>query len=475
MLTRSQKRKLEEAAAAGNATHPAKANLEPQEVKSVVEKPRAPIIRGTLAPIVRNTPTTWESIVEELIVEELSHFEEVAFHGPSSKKEFIENVNARIIKLVKGLESIRGAVSVKLKHKDEQISELQAGYNKLMSEFNCRYVVIENYKKHITKLQDQIDSLVEEIKCNKKSERIEDYRTNTAPMIGSFTAQQKSWSYEDSGKLMPCPHEYSKQLNLHLLKGTQVFDLQMNMGGSIRTYSIDLANMTQTNKSTNCIRKLTLFNNTLTYVFRQSMYYAQIAHEHLYQPTIIYRTLLETSEEYNTVASDFLHHAPSNGPSLNNEYKIESIIAASNPHLALSYCAKKCLLNTPTEVMLWHGSKRASAREVVRDGFQLKYANPDGYFGRGLYFAYYPGYSVSYCRPELDQQTNKIVYEMMYVKVNLGKMYCHSLDYRQSGDIAAPDNFDSVFSVVNKSEDPIFAVYDNAQAYVGYIVRFSKK
>jgi len=120
------------------------------------------------------------------------------------------------------------------------------------------------------------------------------------------------------------------------------------------------------------------------------------------------------------------------------------------------------------EKYLWHGTKPDLVASIVEGGFDERYANLEGLYGAGVYFAEMCSKSDQYCTPD-----EKGRFVLILARVCLGLQYTTS--EQRSGERMAPSGFDSLLGQQDKTKYREFVVYDGNQAYPEWIVWYRRK
>ncbi|XP_059474967.1 poly [ADP-ribose] polymerase tankyrase-like isoform X2 [Neocloeon triangulifer] len=128
------------------------------------------------------------------------------------------------------------------------------------------------------------------------------------------------------------------------------------------------------------------------------------------------------------------------------------------------------------EMRLWHGSPQAE--KICQIGFNLQPSNPNGMFGKGIYFAEHSSKSNQYswgvnggCPTHRDQSCYKCTRQMLLCKVALGRKYLTPQLITN-----APPQIDTVVArpeTINVGlRYPEYVIYNQDQAYPGYLVHY---
>jgi hypothetical protein len=386
---------------------------------------------------------------------------------------------------IRSLKLENASATFKIKRLEEENKSTQQTI-KSLKDVNTKYekelassktIVDEN-----TKLRTMIDEMSAESKQMVGVSGGDNRFKCESNLVKQIVSTSITWYVEgDNSNDIACSGAYSKILETNFSSKKLQFDTMQIIGSGSHDYEIDLAKMTQTNKSTGKVRSLSRQMDKFDISFNHPDGFNEIAYAHIDQIRHL-KFLPETNEEYKAVADNFYGTINSSHQIYMTDFEILSIRKAYNPHLANLYCVKRHMIlkdmkgaaEDAGEAMLWHGSRRVESETIFRDGFQIRHANDGGYFGRGIYFAYHPSYSLDYAHRSKNSAGREIL-SMMYVKVNLGRQFIGPKDYRVNNPEQVHQGIDTICASVNREEDPIFAVYDNNQAYLGYIVSFAKK
>jgi hypothetical protein len=150
--------------------------------------------------------------------------------------------------------------------------------------------------------------------------------------------------------------------------------------------------------------------------------------------------------------------------------QIVSIEEIRNPFLEETYegmkklIKKQCTGANPNEQELFHGTKGEGINGIKEDGFDDRYFNTGGLYGRGAYFADDPQKSHGYTDPDLTNNNTRVMY---YNKVLLGKPSI--LTATDSSLVSAPKGFHSVIGKHNPLTEYIIYRYGQALPYLKII------
>ncbi|XP_065342528.1 poly [ADP-ribose] polymerase tankyrase-like isoform X1 [Cloeon dipterum] len=128
------------------------------------------------------------------------------------------------------------------------------------------------------------------------------------------------------------------------------------------------------------------------------------------------------------------------------------------------------------EMRLWHGSPYAE--KICETGFNLQPSNPNGLFGKGIYFAEHSSKSNQYSwgvGRGCPQHSKTACYDcprlMLLCKVSLGRKLL-----TQNAVKAAPSNVDTVVArpeVINMGlRYPEYIIYNQDQAYPSHLIKY---
>lgn len=131
-----------------------------------------------------------------------------------------------------------------------------------------------------------------------------------------------------------------------------------------------------------------------------------------------------------------------------------------------------CKPHEVTEKWLFHGTTRASAEMIAKpyQGFDARLCGTNGVtYGKGVYFAYHPQYSLSFRGTPKDEEGFQYVF---LVRALTGRAHetKHGMTRPPPIDASKPDLLYD--SGVDCFPNPNIAIiFDNAQAYPAYLVR----
>ncbi|XP_059482669.1 poly [ADP-ribose] polymerase tankyrase-like [Neocloeon triangulifer] len=189
--------------------------------------------------------------------------------------------------------------------------------------------------------------------------------------------------------------------------------------------------------------------------------------------------------DYNWIASK-MHNsiAVHNGTKI-SKYNIVQVYKVKNSKLWNKYTERRYEMardyprgKLVPEIRLFHGTNHAD--KIVRDGFNVDCSNPNGMFGKGIYFADLSSKSSQYtfegcntaCKSHNIVYCTSCIRKMLVCKVALGKSY--EATAPMNGILQAPQGYHSVIAkprsgFLNYSE---YIVYNNYQAYPGYLIEY---
>ncbi|XP_059482674.1 poly [ADP-ribose] polymerase tankyrase-like [Neocloeon triangulifer] len=167
------------------------------------------------------------------------------------------------------------------------------------------------------------------------------------------------------------------------------------------------------------------------------------------------------------------------------KYDIVQVYKVKNSNLWGRYVARRSLLakdlspgEKVEEERLFHGTNFAD--QIVKKGFKVKHADPQGMFGKGIYFSNLSSKSTQYtleggtapCQPHNAVYCTTCVRKMLICRVALGKSYVATS--AMNGIDQAPRGYHSVTAKPTSGvlNFPEYIVYDNDQAYPGYLVEY---
>lgn len=253
-------------------------------------------------------------------------------------------------------------------------------------------------------------------------------------------------------------------------------------------YTINLTKMTQLNMSTGRLRTLRRVLKSykdfpvIDRMFQKLTYDDQFVWTHTYKCEV----LPKIHPEYLGVASVFLNankntcHGPQNNKCTfttmeSQGFEITSIQRVYHPYRARMYELKKNTVVEQRELMLFHGTRHVKPEDVIRQGLDVRFSS-SGQLGRGIYGSVDPWYSYcSYVYCDSTTKMNSLFGEcsLLYVKFLLGSS-SEQMNLYQAIDEKDRTNFDSWNFQPKNTHNRIFAVYDNAQCYIGYIIKFKQ-
>jgi len=169
------------------------------------------------------------------------------------------------------------------------------------------------------------------------------------------------------------------------------------------------------------------------------------------------------NEEFKEVAKLFYN-------SLNNGVEITKVTRIQNKYLMEHYITtiqKRQELRPDIDInrrLLFHGTKTVDPKTIYKNsdtGFDLQYSNPNGAYGKGLYFATqssYPHRGYSY-------HLGNGRYQMFLADVFVGKAYKGQVGNNKF--VKAPEGYDSV------EANNFCVVYNNFHSYPLYLIEYT--
>lgn len=185
---------------------------------------------------------------------------------------------------------------------------------------------------------------------------------------------------------------------------------------------------------------------------------------------VFYKTPFLTTYKLPIDSLEYLH-VKDFFSTLKRRYKIEMIERIENITLWKKYNdyieLKKSQNVQINEKLLFHGTRKNNPNFIYKDGFDISFSNDAGKYGRGLYFAKDPNYSIpNYCYLE------GVDFYVFLCKVYIGVSYNNKLI--GSNQIKKPPILDEINEIYYDSiEDPqMVVVYENYKAYPFYLIKF---
>ncbi|XP_059489268.1 poly [ADP-ribose] polymerase tankyrase-like [Neocloeon triangulifer] len=134
------------------------------------------------------------------------------------------------------------------------------------------------------------------------------------------------------------------------------------------------------------------------------------------------------------------------------------------------------------EVRLFHGTN--FARSITEDGFKVNLASDKGMFGKGIYFADLSSKSNQYtfegcnkpCKQHNEVYCSDCERTMLICRVAMGAEY--KARDAMNGIKAPPSGYHTVVAepgVCKNIKYPEYVIYDDNQAYPGYLVKYKIK
>ncbi|CAB3360145.1 Hypothetical predicted protein [Cloeon dipterum] len=168
-------------------------------------------------------------------------------------------------------------------------------------------------------------------------------------------------------------------------------------------------------------------------------------------------------------------------------YKIQKIYKVKNSTLWMKYTSRRqqIALEYPKgekvpEMHLFHGTRCTDADTIVEHGFNIEKSDPQGMFGKGIYFANlsskcnqytFEGYKAA-CKDHRNEHCTQCIRKMLLCKVAVGKMY--EAQAPMNGNMEAPKGYHSI--VANPKPhflvNPEYVIYNNSQAYPSFLIEY---
>lgn len=169
------------------------------------------------------------------------------------------------------------------------------------------------------------------------------------------------------------------------------------------------------------------------------------------------------------------------------KYEITKIELNINEKLWSKYCLMckvlqlDCEKESINEKLLFHGSK--CIQEIISEGFDERYAQSDGMFGAGIYFAAHSSKSNQYvfgfdqgCQQHDNKLCNLCDRKMILAQVALGKSLVPKQPLPNRSH--PPTGHHSVTGEPGTTEDltyPEYTIYQGGQAYPLYVIKYKIK
>lgn len=145
-----------------------------------------------------------------------------------------------------------------------------------------------------------------------------------------------------------------------------------------------------------------------------------------------------------------------------------------NARVARFYELTKMHLENKSEIMAWHGTSAADAWQVAANGLDMRTSRENCYYGMAIYLSTSPAYSHQYYRHAIADKSDE--YYLLFVKALVGRTKCHN--HQETGNLnyyKPPIGYHSVCATVEQLDNIIYALYDNSQVYVSYLVHYTTK
>jgi len=171
----------------------------------------------------------------------------------------------------------------------------------------------------------------------------------------------------------------------------------------------------------------------------------------------------ENSEEFKEVSKKFYQ-------SLQNGVTITKLTRIQNKYLMDAYVTmlqKRQELNGGNQInrqLLFHGTRAIEPKKIYMSsdtGFDLQYSNPNGAYGKGIYFAVNSQYSVNGYGYSLGDGKSQIFLADVFV----GNAFKSSPNRTL---VKAPEGYDSV-----EATNSFYILYNNFHSYPLYLIEYS--
>ncbi|XP_064533697.1 protein mono-ADP-ribosyltransferase PARP10 isoform X2 [Pseudopipra pipra] len=181
--------------------------------------------------------------------------------------------------------------------------------------------------------------------------------------------------------------------------------------------------------------------------------------------------LAEDSEEF----TDTVHHFYGTLEELHSRISIVQVQKLIHPLLYKQYQLKKgsveraCAAGTAAERVLFHGTTKASSREICLHGFNRSFCGKNAtLYGRGVYFAARAAISArdQYSPPSADGTKFIFVAKVLTGMFVAGRQGLRAPPLREGAE--GPQRYHSV--VDNPQQPDIFVIFNDTQAYPQYLI-----
>ncbi|XP_032565635.1 protein mono-ADP-ribosyltransferase PARP10 isoform X3 [Chiroxiphia lanceolata] len=181
--------------------------------------------------------------------------------------------------------------------------------------------------------------------------------------------------------------------------------------------------------------------------------------------------LAEDSEEF----TDTVHHFYGTLEELHSRISIVQVQKLIHPLLYKQYQLKKgsveraCAAGTAAERILFHGTTKASSREICLHGFNRSFCGKNAtLYGRGVYFAARAAISArdQYSPPSADGTKFIFVAKVLTGMFVAGRQGLRAPPLREGAE--GPQRYHSV--VDNPQQPDIFVIFNDTQAYPQYLI-----
>lgn len=323
----------------------------------------------------------------------------------------------------------------------------------------------QTYETKMLSLRNTVTDLQAKLAEKKKN--------NTDDHDKEDEAEQVEWAFDETEKGKQTKCVFSPELEQgyqNYRKNAQASMIMLTGNGN--KYEINFKTLEQKNLATGTIRKLHrlwLLNpkhhREIPLVLQNITHFHECAASE--EPRCVDLSL--GSDEWTAVADAFMNSCSVNCQSMKAYGKtILTITKVVHPYRALIYELKKKFMKNKSEMMLFHGSA-VDSMVLAKQGLDLR-VGKEGYLGKAIYGSVNPFYSEFYT----DQKVS--LRSMLYVKFLTGIVQQVP---KETAYQRPPEGIDSITMEVafgyqgTKCSNQIYAVYDNAQSYIGYIINYS--
>lgn len=364
--------------------------------------------------------------------------------------DLLKNVNEALI--IKNVNSVSEKEA-----KDEEIKQLKEKLNSLESKIQS---MESQYKKDLEE-RDKVTAEIQSIMSQKNYKVADIQKELTKLEVLEERINQNSKKIEDEKQIRKSEIDRINQQNLAKVQQNEQMLKQIESNFAKQNSENDKNYMDKFNQQEKLVVKIQQENLAL----QENLYSKKPAEWLEQQENLKLVELPRNSAEYNSIAKMFNETHSQGG-------KIIKITRIQNLELWKNFCYGKLQLKrkgNDSERLLFHGTRGTDPAVIyggTEEGFDMRHANPSGYFGVAIYFHEKAEYSNDY------RFSDKGFNYLLVAKVLVGDSV--RLDNNDSSlrlppfkDRSKSERFDSVNSQGK------YMIYNNFRAYPAYLIQYA--